>query len=217
MVSAEALGEKGREVRCGKCTHRWFQEPPRDSLDELQSLVEKISDDDSKDIAKSIKPESKQFDSPEIKLNRSPKEILKESKKKTVLDQCIMFYSQQEKVIAGFMLALAIAALITLGILSITNSWSVPKKSPFMIDGLRTEQQQNGDDLSGSFRVINLSDKQQTLPRFKVILLSDQQRILAVKELDKKQDLEPETHTKFEFTFKDVPSVAHKIKVISFE
>jgi hypothetical protein len=195
MVSAEALGEKGREVRCGKCSHRWFQEPPRDSLDELQSLVETIHQDESEtgslksasisapsaSISESLSNRKKSED---IKLNRSPKEILKESKRETKFSTLKIFYAEQQKSIAGFLLALAMIAILTLGILLITRGWYEPKPSPFMIDGLRSEQSTSGDELSGSFRVINLSDKAQTLPNFKVKLLSNTGRILSVQSLE---------------------------------
>lgn len=39
LTSADAIGERGRDVRCGKCGHMWHQEPVRDSLDELDQMV----------------------------------------------------------------------------------------------------------------------------------------------------------------------------------
>lgn len=42
-VPAEALGDKGRDVRCKKCAHTWFQKSEKDSLNEL---IEKIQSTD---------------------------------------------------------------------------------------------------------------------------------------------------------------------------
>ena len=33
VVKAEAIGEKGRKVKCAKCSHKWFQEPDKKALD----------------------------------------------------------------------------------------------------------------------------------------------------------------------------------------
>ena len=38
-VTREALGEKGRTVRCAKCGHKWFQEPPEEGAQTAPSPV----------------------------------------------------------------------------------------------------------------------------------------------------------------------------------
>jgi len=47
MVSNEALGDRGRDVRCVKCGHVWFQKSERKHLDEL---IEKIQGETPDDI-----------------------------------------------------------------------------------------------------------------------------------------------------------------------
>jgi predicted Zn finger-like uncharacterized protein len=38
VVKAEALGAKGRKVRCAKCEHAWFQEPDQEALASLAAI-----------------------------------------------------------------------------------------------------------------------------------------------------------------------------------
>lgn len=62
MVPSEAIGDAGRDVRCKKCGHSWFQKPERTSLDELINKIQSdesggddISFGDEEDIRASLK------------------------------------------------------------------------------------------------------------------------------------------------------------------
>lgn len=50
MVPSEAIGERGRDVRCKKCSHVWFQKSERDSLNELINRIQS-TDTDEDDIS----------------------------------------------------------------------------------------------------------------------------------------------------------------------
>lgn len=217
MVSAAALGAKGRDVKCGKCGHIWFVEPPHDSLDELQNLVDKIEAEASPEVIQPVSPAKQGKEPPEIKLNASPKEILQGKTKSpdAQKESKTSFLSEeQQKIVAGFLLALAVVALITWGILSITRHWYVPQKSQLMIDQLKIDTKEEG--LSGTFRVVNLSDTAQDLPTFKVFMAQDDGRIVSTKILKPKESIvQKEASIGFTFTFDDVPSVASKIKIQS--
>jgi len=39
LIAGDALGDAGRDVRCGKCGHVWHEDTPRDSLDELTNVT----------------------------------------------------------------------------------------------------------------------------------------------------------------------------------
>lgn len=47
-VPAEAIGPKGREVRCKKCAHVWFQADEKKALDDIFTRIEthRVSEDD---------------------------------------------------------------------------------------------------------------------------------------------------------------------------
>lgn len=57
MVSADSLGEHGRDVRCAKCGHIWHQKSEKDSLDELINRIqsEEMDDIDFGEINSSLK------------------------------------------------------------------------------------------------------------------------------------------------------------------
>jgi len=46
MVSNDALGDRGRDVRCVKCSHVWFQKSEKQHLDELIEKIQAESPDD---------------------------------------------------------------------------------------------------------------------------------------------------------------------------
>lgn len=57
MVPAEAIGDTGRDVRCKKCAHTWFQQSEKESLDALISRIQSsdiVEDDISFDDLKSL-------------------------------------------------------------------------------------------------------------------------------------------------------------------
>lgn len=47
MVPSEAIGDSGRDVRCKKCGHTWFQPSEKDSLDELITRIQAVDDHDN--------------------------------------------------------------------------------------------------------------------------------------------------------------------------
>lgn len=59
LVSSIALGDEGREVRCAKCEHEWFQDKDEVFLQKLENISPIIREDAS-DIAES-EPELRNF------------------------------------------------------------------------------------------------------------------------------------------------------------
>ncbi len=43
LVPDQAIGLKGRKVRCAKCAHDWFQEPSTENLGELAQMIEAVN------------------------------------------------------------------------------------------------------------------------------------------------------------------------------
>ena len=221
MVSAAALGASGRDVRCGKCGHMWFVEPPRDSLDELQNLVDKIETEDLA-AAEGFAPPEEAFKSEDsfetekvIKLNASPKEILQgKAKVKPKVQKTVGEASDLQKAIAGFLVALAIFAVITWGILSITRAWYLPQASQLMLDQIKIDTKDKS--AIGSFRVVNLSDKNIDTPDFKIFINDDKGRILSTHPVKAPAPfIEKESSVSVKFHIEDIPSVATKIIIHS--
>lgn len=40
MISHDSIGDKGRDVRCAKCGHQWFQKSEKDALDDLIARIQ---------------------------------------------------------------------------------------------------------------------------------------------------------------------------------
>ena len=49
-VKAEAIGEKGRNVKCAKCAHKWFQEPNKEELEKLKTQEIQQEPDEVKEV-----------------------------------------------------------------------------------------------------------------------------------------------------------------------
>ncbi|MCB9965104.1 MAG: zinc-ribbon domain-containing protein [Rhodospirillales bacterium] len=64
-LSADALGEEGRTVRCGDCRHQWFQTPEEDDNDALESDLEEGLEEDgfAVDLSDSQEEEDESSDS----------------------------------------------------------------------------------------------------------------------------------------------------------
>jgi hypothetical protein len=227
MVSAEALGEKGRTVKCGKCSHSWFQEAARDSLDDLQKLVDNIQDDapeahnvaDAPDMpraAESSGQEIKLERPPELNKSREHAATSKQKKEKQINLSGKAWFGTYEREIAAFVSALAIVAVLVWIILSIARPMFAPVKSELMLDQIKFESSEQ--DLKGTFRIINLSEKEQILPAFKVFLLANNDRIVSTQLVKSETEImKGESEIIIPFSFRAPPSVAAKIKVTSVE
>lgn len=228
MVSAEAFGYAGRTVKCGKCGHSWFQEAVRDSLDDLQKLVDNIQGADTNASADAPQehteqdlPRAAESSGQEIKLERSPREHAKAAKEKqntskTDKSYLPIWWQKYERDLAAFMMALAIIAVIVWGVVSLSRVMLAPEPSQFMIDQIKFEMSEN--KLDGTFRVINLSENEQNLPEFKVFLMAPQNRIVStslIKPNDQNTVVKGEDTITVPFSFRAPPSVANEIKVIS--
>lgn len=225
MVSAEALGPNGRDVRCGKCGHTWFQAGAHDSLDELQKLVDKI--DEAEDESAYSPDHGQSSSRGDIKLNASPKDILDKAtpKQKPIaaknsrasgfkFSPASLFSVDGQKILAGFVAALAFVMVLALIIVSIARPFYAPKVSQIMIDKVKTELSDAG--LDGSFRLVNLSAEPQLIPPFKLVLMTDSGRIVSTQIVKSKSlEIEAEATSTIKFHFDDAPSVATKLNIIS--
>lgn len=233
MVSAAAFGSKGRDVRCGKCGHTWFQDAPHDSLDDLQKLVDKM---DAAPVGADMARESAHGDAgssslsavaggdvvgdvarPEIKLDKSPRDYLKPQgtvKKQSFVAGVKSFYDSHQKIIAGFAAALAMVSVLVWIILLIARPIYAPKDSQLMLDQIQTKMESGA--LVGSFRVTNLSAEDQVFPTFKVVLTDAQGRIITRTTVPPvMQHIKHESTEPVEFRFEKVPSVVAHVKILS--
>ena len=234
MLSSDALGSKGREVRCGKCAHMWFQPPERDSLDDLpretigasesssarqadiNALIDSaISGDTGVDIdfQEHVAPKAAKPKASKSKFEKQVETEAPSGKRRHIL---------------------AILAGIVLGIIPILyiamNSENLSQSSPFLarsyaaVGMLKAEKEskvafdrlkisRNANSITGSGYVINLSDSDIQLNDVTVDLVDMDYKVLK-SEIVKIDEgvLAAESTKKFDFTFKDIPREAVSVR-----
>ncbi len=223
MVSSEALGDQGRDVRCGKCGHVWFQPPERDSLDELNIglddhdySTDKSSDDDISFETHVDKPEA----IPEILKPKADEP----AKVKTVKEA-----TKRQKQIAGIMVALAVASVIFYALVAPYKSigravpfmaaayekmgWPMPQaKKQIAFERLRLSRE--GNKIKGSGLIVNLTSEDQPLNYMTVDLLDLSDNV--VKTLDIKMTsatLKAESSEAVEFFVDEPPKDAVSVRI----
>lgn len=227
MISSDALGPGGREVRCGKCHQRWFQAGERDSLDELaeQSFgadlgteidTEKDPDDLEIQFTPHIEPSfPSSFQQPKVTIDEKPVAVVSE---KTAAQH-----------VAGIMVAVAVISVFAYGFFAAKETlvrsfpflettyyslgFAAPKGSPELsFDRLKVIR--SGDKAVGSGFVINLTEKTVTVPALNVELLSATRDVLATKQIQLPQkNLKAESAEKIDFSFEKMPSGAQSVRI----
>ncbi len=106
MISHDSIGDKGRNVRCAKCGHQWFQKSEKDALDDL---IARIQSEEIDDIAFSEGKygQPKQEPSKEGDKSIPLLEFIK-SKFFTLEKRYPILYVLTSKPFAGFISALAV-------------------------------------------------------------------------------------------------------------
>ena len=227
MVSSEALGDQGRDVRCSKCGHVWFQPPERDSLDELNIGVDdhdysadQSSGDDISFETHVDKPEP----IPEILKPRANESANEPAKVKTV-----KVATKRQKQIAGVMVALAIASVAFYALVAPYKSigravpfmaaayekigWPMPQvKKQIAFERLRLSRE--GNKIKGNGLIVNLTSEDQPLNYMTVDLLDLSDNI--VKTFDIKMTstkLKAESSEPVEFFVDEPPKDAVSVRI----
>ena len=214
MISSEALGEEGREVRCGKCAHMWFQPAERDSLDELAE-IKSAEEENIVDIGLADHVEDPVF---ETRL------------KEEVISPLIETPETPLRMAAAVMVALALTAILLFGFVALRGpltymmpglnatyaalGFSVPKLAEPDIAFDRVKIIRNGDIITGSGFIINLTENPVRLGAIKAELLGTQKDVLEDIEISMQhEEIAPESSEKIEFSFKSVPKQAESVRV----
>ncbi len=74
MVPTEAIGDKGRDVRCKKCGHTWFQKSEKETLDALINRIQSSPNDEDdisfEDLKKVARPRGNVQKKPDTALKK---------------------------------------------------------------------------------------------------------------------------------------------------
>lgn len=130
-VPNEAIGPDGRQVRCKKCKHEWFQEGGKKALEDLINLIQStdidvddIAFDDGKKKPKLAKPEKERVGI-KTKLAVLLRKILPPHLKNRFFPDG---YKGLLSHFASFMVALAVFTCLLLGLVS--ARWSITRAVP---------------------------------------------------------------------------------------
>lgn len=215
MISSEALGEEGREVRCGKCAHMWFQPAERDSLDELTDTAE-ADEESGFDIGLTERAEA------------HVSEPVKQEEE--LVSPLIEAPESRLRLIAAGMVALAVVSVLLYGFVALrgplTNivpglnstyvalGYSLPKRAEPDIAFDRIKLIRSGDAVTGSGFIINLTENPVRLGLIKAELTGPQKDVLETIDIPlQHKELAPESSEKLEFTFKVAPKQAEGVRV----
>jgi len=234
LLSSEALGTEGREVRCGKCAHSWFQQPDRDSLDELsrtdrethpaetQSQPHKDFDSSERDpeIASLIETAINQKDTVKVDfMDDAPAPKMNEKVKNDK--------GRKRHVMAVFA-ALALTALLISAYALLYNS--LGKSSAFMgasyaklglapepdkpkVAFDRMKLSRNGQTITGTGYLINLTSEDIALNKIKLELIDMDYKTLKSSEIKLPENLlKSESSEKIDFVFSDAPREAVSVR-----
>lgn len=204
MISASALGEAGRKVRCSKCAHQWHAAPVRDSLDSLKTL-------DIKDETVRIQPAAQE--APAFLKSPPPQA----SASKTSSDKSEKIITPRQRQIAGACTAAAIILLSVWGIVGLRHY--MPVLNPFFVSvgwydvvpeaNLVFERPNfviENDKQKLSVNVINLATEGSVLPPVKVRFYKDKQ-LVAEEIIRADQDkINPESSVGITHTFDRLPA-----------
>ncbi len=234
MISSEALGADGREVRCGKCGHMWFQQGERDSLDDLplhegehevpQFGQRKV------DVDLDFTPHHEAAPAESIKSKPAAEKVVEHPDIQVDLkDRKPLLPRQQQKQVAAVLVALAITSTLFLGFISFRNS--VGLNVPFlgaaynkMGFSVKTEKPKiafdriklsfDGADVSGAGSLINLTSDALPVKAITADLLDEKNKVLQSADIKIKDDsLDGESTQKINFTFKDAPKEASSVRL----
>jgi len=226
MISSEALGANGREVRCGKCGHMWFQPGERDSLDDLPPAPPEQDmgyGDDDISFENHKEPEP----IPEVLKSRREKVAIEKEYQPSKLDKYIS--PERRSQVAAVLVALLI--VVGLAYELIDSRDMIGRQVPFMagayeelglpltkvkpqiaIDRLTLTKQ--GTKMMGTANLINLTSDSVPVKHIVAELTDFDYKTL--KSMDVKMDdksLKGESSHKIEFTFDDVPKDAVSVRV----
>ncbi len=223
MISSDALGEEGREVRCGKCAHGWFQAPERDSLDDLpddngapeqdtapdRDLEIDFSNRAAEDIPQALRPRPASRPAPPAKEPR--------------------IATEKEKKIASVMVALAAALVFFYGFTALKNpvgknisffgkSYNAlgfaPDTDPPKIAFDRVKLARAGEGVSGSGTIINLTGDAVEIGKLQAEALSKDKKVLQAEKVEAgNMKLGAESSEKMTFSFGTLPEGATQIRV----
>lgn len=215
-VSADVFGSEGRMVRCSACKNEWLHEPSLEGVVEelAQTVSEEIIDDDEQDFLEDDYEEENDDDAHleiyEEDIARNTQERLKKFEARRV-QEAVSYY-----IAAGFFFIILIYLLMAST--SIMKSYpsmqgfykffgihmDLPSSMSLAFEGVKAEQE--GDIVTVSGRIVNLSRSEWKLPMIEVVVfkpvisaeghVSDE---LLAKWLESPPEkaLSPELETKF--------------------
>jgi hypothetical protein len=237
MVSAEALGDSGRNVRCGKCGHVWFQEPKLDSLDELKSInLGDASSPSTASIAEAVvedlsflrsndpKIEEKKPDPTFGIKNEKPQKKIKFGGKPKIEKPAPLWL----KHVAALMVSLAITFALAYGFVAARSSVAaaVPffnsayialgytdtvPKIDMTLDRVKLARQ--GSDLLLSGVLINLSEQDVTLKAYEIDLLDETGKIIKTEILEQSVVLKGEQDQKLDLKLAGADPKTQSVKI----
>ena len=227
LLSADAIGEHGKTVRCGKCRHIWEQPPVRDSLDELSET--NFAGMEEPEVAPVAPPVD---DIPDVLRPRPdlPPAFAPVTEPPSWLRLAVVKHLPR---ITGVVMACAIFGLILLGVISARGTImnALPStRALFVAMGTEHEAGEETlvfdkvtakfaeDELNVTGSLINLSGKSVALPNLTVEILDSAGKL--VKSLPAEtpeKSLPGEESMELSFTFGDIPETAQQVRLAFHE
>ena len=223
LLAADAIGANGRTVRCGKCAHVWQQPAMRDSLDDL--------------VAADFTPPVEDFPAqdpepvPEAALVKEfPVYKTVEPAKEPASSAFLHNLSKHLPRLGGIAGAIAVFAFLTITIIMARAPImsSFPSTQPLfaalgfeegiivknlIFDSITAKISERELGVSG--KLINLSDKEVTLPPMTVEILDAAGTVVTTYPAGIEQkNLKGEESIDFEFAYKDVPETGKQVRLI---
>lgn len=230
LIAGDAIGEQGRDVRCGKCGHNWTQEPVHDSLDELSKLDSKASEraapvrtslDDA--VESFLNDEIPEGVKPIPETEPAPAAVKKTTARKDARPPSEPgVFSKNRALITGLAVGVAAFALITYGLVAARAPimGMMPSTKPlFVMLGVEEKGDSKtlvfdsvtakieGDTLLVTGSLINLSASTMTLPKMVVDILDAAGA--SIKTLDapiEQKTLNGEQSLELNLSFADIPA-----------
>jgi predicted Zn finger-like uncharacterized protein len=237
LIAGDAIGEQGRDVRCGKCGHNWTQEPVHDSLDELSKRESEASDrpaagrnslDDAvesflnDEIPEGVKP----IPEPEAAVSFEKRPV---SKKPPRPQEEPGVLSKNRPLVAGLAIGLAVFSVLAYGLVAARASIIsiAPATKPvFVMLGFEqksdaktlvfdsvTAKMENGTLLvTGS--LINLSANMMVLPQMVIDILDAAGKPIKILDANIEQkSLNGEQSLELNFSFDDIPAEGEQARL----
>jgi predicted Zn finger-like uncharacterized protein len=218
LLAADAIGENGRAVRCGKCGNVWQQPPIRDSLDELNATdFTTPAEDVTPDPVPDAEP-VKEF--PVYKVAAEPPETSTLSAFTKLFARPRLMGVAGAIAVFGLLIAIIIYARAPMisafpSIRPVFETFGLEEDIAarnLIFDNVTAKISDKTLSISG--KLINLSDKPVVLPPMTVDILDSASSIVKTYSADIGQkEMDGEASIDLDLSYTDVPGTSHQVRL----